>query len=102
MATTTPQRPSPQPAQPPDERFWVKYSPHHELPISGMASLAWHTLAVVSIVLVAWVIASTRHDDMPIETVQIGGGGGGNPKGIGDGPGDGRSAAGLVEAASKE
>src|SRR5262245_30598210 len=99
MATKSPP-PVPQPqAKPPDEKFWVKYSPHHELPISGLASLAWHTLAVVLVVVVAWVAFKTKSEDMPIEMVQIGaGGGGGSPRGVGDGPGDGRTSAGLVEA----
>src|SRR3954453_19566090 len=102
MATKTPPRPSAptKSNQLPDEKFWVKYSPHHELPLSGMASLAWHTLAVVLIVAVAWVVARNSRDDMPLEVIQLArGGGGGSPGGIGDGPGDGRTS--LVEAATR-
>jgi hypothetical protein len=103
MATKAPPAPVAKQNQPPDEKFWVKYSPHHELPISGMASLAWHTLAVVLIVAVAWVVAHNSRDDMPIEMIQLGNpGGGGGPNGVGNGPGDGRTTAGLVEAARSE
>src|SRR5919197_5004797 len=82
-------RPAPKkPEQPPDERFWVKYSPHHELPISGMASLAWHTLVAVLIVVVGFIVAGSRTEDMPIETVDFaGGGGGGYPNSVGVGSG---------------
>src|SRR5206468_303868 len=74
MATQTPTRPEPskKPDRPPDEKFWVKYSPHHELPVSGMASLAWHTLAIVLVVAVAWVVGRNSRDDMPIELIQFG------------------------------
>src|SRR5438067_1723718 len=88
-----------QPLQPPDERFWVKYSPHHELPISGLASLAWHTFGVVLIVLVAFVVSINRTTDMPIESVMFPGGGGGNPLGVGPASGAGTAGA-LVEAAT--
>jgi len=98
MATKTP--PAATQQQPPDEKFWVKYSPHHELPISGLASLAWHTLAVVLVVVVAWVASRGGPDDMPVEVIQFAGGGGGSPNGVGSGPGDGR-VGGPVEAATK-
>src|SRR5437762_10529338 len=98
MAAPTKAPPRPQPLQPPDERFWVKYSPHHELPISSLASIAWHTFAVVLVVLVAFVVSINRTNDMPIESVTLGGGGG-SPQGIGPGSGVG-SAGGLVEAAT--
>jgi hypothetical protein len=80
---------------PPDERFWVKYSPHHELPISSLASVAWHVFGLVLIVLVAFVVSYARNDDMPIETVSMPGGGG-NPLGVGSASGG--STGGLVEA----
>lgn len=104
MATKAapPPAPTPKAAQPPDERFWVRYSPHHELPISGMASLAWHTLAIVAVVVVAWIALGRQHDDMPIEAVSFGmSGGGGRPGVVGNGPGDG-SVASQVEAATRD
>src|SRR5262245_45746292 len=96
MATTTPAAKKSQ--QPPDERFRVKYPPHHELPHSSMASLTWHVLIGVLIVVVGFIVARSRSNDMPIETVEVGGGG--NPNGVGDGPGIG--GAPLVEAASSQ
>src|SRR5919201_469105 len=98
MAVKTPP-PAPDQAQqqPPDERFWVKYSPHHELPISGLASIAWHTFGIVLIVLIAFVVSINRTTDMPIESVRIGGGPG-NPDAVG--PDTRSGAGGLVEAAS--
>src|SRR5262245_28510977 len=93
----TPTQPAPETAvKPPDERFWVKYSPHHELPISSLASVAWHVFGLVLIVLVAFVVSYNRNDDMPIETVGWAGGGG-NPLGVGPASGVG-STAGLVDA----
>lgn len=63
----------------PDERFWVKYSPHHELPVSGAASLLWHVTAVVGMLVLGLVVAWNRPREMPIEAVQLDGepGGGG-------------------------
>src|SRR5262249_4868852 len=96
MAVKTP---SPKPItdtakqQPPDERFWVKYSRHHELPISSMASLAWQVFLGMLIVVVALVIAGNRDGGMPIETISIGGGG---PGGAGN---DSSAPGGLREAA---
>ena len=87
-----------QSSQPPEERFWIKYSPHHELPISSLASIAWHTFAVVLVIVIAFVVSINRTNDMPIESISLGGGGG-NPQGIGPGSGTGKPS-GLVEAAT--
>jgi hypothetical protein len=93
--------PTPAPAktnEPAEAPFWVKYSKHHELPISSLVSLAWHALALVLIIAVAFFVSWKNDADMPIESVQIGpAGGGGNPLGVGPGRGDG----GLVEAATQ-
>src|SRR5262245_31314981 len=92
----TPTQPAPESAvKPPDERFWVKYSPHHELPISSLASVAWHVFGLVLIVLVAFVVSFNRNDDMPIETVGWPGGGG-NPLGAGTASAGG--TGGLLDA----
>src|SRR5258707_1002633 len=32
------------PLVPPDEKFWKRYSPHHEAPLSGVSSLTLHIL----------------------------------------------------------
>ncbi|HEY1379104.1 MAG TPA: hypothetical protein VGF55_20045 [Gemmataceae bacterium] len=88
--------------QPPEPKFWVKYSPHHELPISSLASLAWHTLAVVLVVVVAWVVARGGSDEMPIETIQFGDVGSGGTAGTGKTPGVGTGGDPLVEAATAD
>ena len=31
---------------PPDEKFWKRYSPHNEAPLSGISSFALHLLAI--------------------------------------------------------
>ncbi len=89
MATKTPPRPAAPSPQLPDEKFWVKYSPHHEMTISGMASLAWHTLAVMLVVVVAWVVAGANHDNMPIELVDYTGAGPGGDGGTASDPNNG-------------
>jgi hypothetical protein len=95
MAAEAPAPPSP----PVEAPFWQKYSKHHEMPISGLASLAWHVLAIVLIVGLAFVVSHYRDSDMPIEVINIStGGGGGNPLGLGPGRGDANP---LVEAAAQ-
>ncbi len=47
---------------PPDERFWRRYSPHGELPLSGASSLAVHLLLFGLLMLAAWLaLAVFRH-----------------------------------------
>jgi hypothetical protein len=100
MATKTPSpRPAATPSQLPDEKFWVKYSPHHEMTISGMASLAWHTLAIVLVVVVAWAVAGSNRDDMPIELVDYTGSGGNGGTAHDRSIGDGNA---LVEAVASD
>jgi hypothetical protein len=87
----------PPPKQPLEAPFWVKYSQHHELSISSLTSLAWHGLAIVLLIAVAFFVSWKNDADMPIESVIVApAGGGGSPKGFGPGRGDG----GLVEAAT--
>jgi hypothetical protein len=40
---------------PPEERFWKRYSPHHEFSLSGATSLALHILALGLILLLVWL-----------------------------------------------
>lgn len=77
---------------PPEERFWVRYSPHHELPLSGLSSLAIHVvvflLVIVAGALAYWFRWSDKDKSLPVEAVTWDkGGGGGSPGGIGDAPG---------------
>src|SRR5580700_11123624 len=45
------------PAGLPDERFWIKYSPHHELPLSAASSVFVHALAfgVIGLILAGFL-----------------------------------------------
>lgn len=84
----------------PDERFWVKYSPNHELPVSGAASLLWHAAAIVGIFVLGLVVAWNRPNEMPIEAVWYEGEpGGGGTGGAGTIPGP-SGQPGLVDAAT--
>lgn len=88
--STTAARPAKAPLVPPEERFWQRYSPHHEFPLSSLLSLLAH--AAVAAVLV-WVVGralfgSEKTRPIPMDTIVIAGGGG-NPEGIGDAPGNG-------------
>jgi hypothetical protein len=77
---------------PPEERFWKHYSPHHEFPLSSVTSAALHALAIVLLLLSAWVAWKLGFGEfdkpVPISAVAIEdpGGGGGSPNGVGDGP----------------
>src|SRR5215469_11150839 len=77
-----------QPLVPPDERFWKRYSPHGELPLSGAGSLALHLLIFGLMLLSAWLayaVFSHTTRSLPVEAVRLdAGGGGGNPHGHGD------------------
>jgi len=76
------------PLVPPDERFWQRYSPHYELPISGVSSFAVHAVVLglaATIATLGWFLIADNKP-IPIEVVLPGGG---NPKGIGDAPADG-------------
>lgn len=76
---------------PPDERFWQRYSPHAELPLSSAGSLVFHLLVLGTLGLLAWLgisLLGNAHKSLPVEAVRIGGGGG-NPRGQGDGPNTG-------------
>jgi hypothetical protein len=82
---------------PPEERFWKHYSPHHEFPLSSVTSAALHALAIVLLLLSAWVAWKLGFGDLdkpvPVSAVAIeDGGGGGNPNGVGSGPNHGDGA----------
>src|SRR5437764_14636778 len=78
----------PQSARPrsslPEERFWKRYSPHGELPLSGAGSFALHAFLVGLLVLLGflgvWFNRPSR--TLPIEAVQLAGGGGGTRNGV--------------------
>lgn len=78
------------PSAPPDEQFWVRYSPHHEFPLSSVGTLCLY--AVLAILI--WVAAKflplllTNTEPIPVEPIEVvDSGGGGDPNGTGAGPG---------------
>jgi hypothetical protein len=76
-AKTDPKTAAAKGQKPPDERFWVRYSPHHEFPLSLVASVALHVGAIVLMVLAAiWFVASPDGPAAPprMEVVEIMGG----------------------------
>ncbi len=79
------------PLVPPDERFWQRYSPHYELPISGIGSLMDHVLGSVALLVAGFLFAQwlKPNDPVPVDIVEFESGGGGDPNGAGNGPGDG-------------
>ncbi|MBX7103438.1 MAG: hypothetical protein K1X57_05130 [Gemmataceae bacterium] len=80
----------------PEPKFWSKYSPHQELPISGLSSAAIHVgCAVLLVLLLNFVIGGGRDPGMPLEvfdegTINAGGGGDPNGKAVSNVPGSGR------------
>ncbi len=82
---------------PPDERFWQRYSPHAELPLSSAGSFVVHILLFGLLILASFLgtLFFNSNRSLPVDAVQMSGGGG-NPKGIGTGPNNG---ADPVEAA---
>jgi len=40
-------------ATPIEEKFWKRYSPHHELPLSSVSSIAVHALGIVAVIAFA-------------------------------------------------
>jgi hypothetical protein len=80
------------PASPPDEKFWVRYSPHHECILSGLSSITLHAL-VVGLLFLSWFIFTLartseeyRPPRMDVVTLPAGGEpGGGTPGGPSEG-----------------
>jgi hypothetical protein len=69
---------------PPDEKFWVRYSQHHELPLSSATSVMVHVLGIALIALGAWLaylLGWAGPEPLPAVGVVALGGGGGDPKG---------------------
>jgi hypothetical protein len=82
------------PVFPPDERFWKRYSPHGEAPLSVAGSVAVHALVIGGLILFALYVASLFYmpaHSLPIDPVRRAGGGDRSPNGVGDGRGDGGS-----------
>ena len=77
---------------PPEEKFWQRYSPHHEFSLSSASSVAIHILALIMVLLVGRLVYGMMSDtktpliEVPV-TIEPPGGGGGNPLGVGNAPG---------------
>jgi hypothetical protein len=72
------------PAGLPDQRFWIKYSPNHELPLSVTSSVFLHALAfgLIGLILagvLGGLFGGNRHRE--IKPFQLADGGGGDPNG---------------------
>jgi hypothetical protein len=76
-----------------EERFWKRYSPHGELPLSGAGSFALHALVVGFLILWGLYLYSYFNKpsrNLPVDSVRLDlGGGGGSRTGEGDKPGIG-------------
>jgi hypothetical protein len=88
MSTT--KQPEPSPLAPPPERFWTRYSPHHELPLAGTTSFFVHAL-VIGLLALAGVLylfqrESEQNKPPSMDLIQVAGGGDGLA-GIGGEPG---------------
>lgn len=74
---------------PPEEKFWQRYSPHHEAPVSGVTSTVLHAIALALLLLIFWVSSIVKFEDdpspLPISVAQLAPGVGG---GKGKGPGE--------------
>jgi hypothetical protein len=83
--------PSLVPVLPPEERFWRRYSPHGEAPLSVAGSIGVHGLVIGGLILFALYVASLFYKPMhslPIDPVQLTGGGDRSKEGVGNGRGD--------------
>src|SRR5262245_33295827 len=74
---------------PTDEKFWQRYSPHHEFSVSSVGSLVAHGLVIGVLVIGAVLLTRSRDENnrpVSMDVVQLpegdpweGGGGGGLP-----------------------
>jgi hypothetical protein len=90
--TATSKRP---PKAPFEEPILVKYSPHHEFPLSTVSSIGLHALIIGLLIIAGIIIAklnwNSQDNPLPSDAVAMEepqGGGGGNPDGMGNAPGD--------------
>jgi hypothetical protein len=81
MATSVKEKKAP--LLPPEEEFWERYSPHHEMPLAAMTSLFVHGLALGLLIgggllLLMWGARSESHRPPSMDVVQLSGPGDGN------------------------
>jgi hypothetical protein len=71
-----------EPHGPPDEKTWKYYSQHHEMPVSGVSSLAVHIFVIGVIIVGGLLAAKFASGDKPVDIeVAEAPGGGGSPEG---------------------
>jgi len=91
MAQSSDQVKSSTDLRPPDERFWQRYSPHHEALLSGVGSLTVHGLVVGIMILLGWAALwartseTQRPPNMDVLQLAEGAEGGGEPAPLGQG-----------------
>ena len=91
------------PKAPPEERFWQRYSPHHEFPLSGVGSVVLHVLLVLTMVWIFFqFMPASESEPLSLGAIQVDAGGGGNLEGLDQGRGDGLIPTGKVEAAQEK
>jgi hypothetical protein len=79
------------PEEPPEETFWQRYSPHYEFPLSNIASIAVHVLALLGVIyLTTKLIKKPDVPTVPVKGIKIGSGDRG---GIVGGPGGGSDSS---------
>lgn len=84
-ASEKPAPPTEAPPGPPEEKFWKRYSKHHELPLSSLTSIGLHALVIGAVVALGiWgARLGFGEGDKPVDIVSLleEGGGGGSPEG---------------------
>jgi hypothetical protein len=83
--------------KPPDERFWKRYSRHHELPLSVASSVLVHALGIGALALILTgailTLLGMKTEPLQVEGIQVAGGSG-IEEGIGTGPANGEIPSG--------
>ncbi|HVK11356.1 MAG TPA: hypothetical protein VM597_21475 [Gemmataceae bacterium] len=73
-APASPPKAPPGPLAPPDERFWEKYSPHYEFPLSGVGSVLMNVGALAVFLMALWFMARSTASDktsLPISAMNV-------------------------------
>jgi hypothetical protein len=77
---------------PPEERFWQRYSPHNEFPLSSLGSVTIYVLLIVLIIAgIKLKLFESASAPLPVGAVEFDpnvGGGGGEEQGVKGGTGD--------------
>jgi hypothetical protein len=93
------------PLLPPEEKFWKRYSPHHEFPLSSVTSISLYILGGALVFFIGrymmdWALDFSK--PLPVDLVEIGGGSGGSPDGDNKEAGDPNAKGGEEAAANTQ